>query len=85
MPAIPGRYVVNIGDLLHRWTQGAYRSAVHRVINHSPEHRYSVPFFYNGNLSFQLRPLDGSGTGECITVEQHIRGKFDESYTVKGG
>lgn len=75
---------MNIGDLLDGWTRGAYRSAVHRVINRGNEHRYSVPFFYNGNLAYQLRPLDGSDTETGITVEQHIHNKFSESYAVKG-
>jgi isopenicillin N synthase-like dioxygenase len=35
VPAIEDVYVVNIGDLLDGWTKGQYRSAVHRVVNHS--------------------------------------------------
>jgi isopenicillin N synthase-like dioxygenase len=83
VPAIADRYIVNIGDLLDGWTQGAYRSAVHRVINTSKDDRYSVPFFYHGNLACQLRPLDGSKDQTVITVEQHILKKFSQSFAVK--
>lgn len=60
-----------------------YRSAVHRVVNVSTTDRYSVPFFYQGNLATKLDPLDGSGSranegGE--TVEQHIKEMFKKTF-----
>ncbi|KAJ5726252.1 uncharacterized protein N7483_007609 [Penicillium malachiteum] len=83
VPAVPGRYIVNIGDLLDGWTRGEYRSAVHRVINKTDHHRYSVPFFYDGNLSYKLRPLDGTSDEMAMTVEEHLRKKWSQSYSIK--
>lgn len=83
VPAVANRFVVNAGDLLYGWTNGKYKSAVHRVINDGSEHRYSVPFFYTGNLSFKLRPLDGSEDDKAITVAQHVKAMYDKTYAVQ--
>jgi isopenicillin N synthase-like dioxygenase len=44
-PSIDGAYVVNGGDILHRWTNGRFLSTPHRVRNVSGQVRYAVPFF----------------------------------------
>jgi isopenicillin N synthase-like dioxygenase len=56
---IPGAYVVNLGNLMARWTNHHYTSNTHRVLNFSPTHRYSIPFFYNGNASHVLSTIPG--------------------------
>ncbi|EFA84105.1 hypothetical protein PPL_03178 [Heterostelium album PN500] len=46
VPFVKDSYVVNIGDMLQRWTNDIYRSTAHRVLR-PPKgvHRYSIPFF----------------------------------------
>ncbi|KAH8598931.1 2og-Fe oxygenase family protein [Bisporella sp. PMI_857] len=74
-------YVVNVGDMLQMWTSGRYKSSLHRVINRGGKDRYSVPFFFDGNLDTVLRPLDGSELkGEALTVEEHMRERFSSTY-----
>lgn len=56
-PPVPGTLVVNIGDILTRWTNGAFASTPHRVINTSGKARYSFPFFFGANYETVVRPL----------------------------
>ena len=50
VPAVEGSFVVNVGDLMARWTNDRWVSTIHRVVNppreHSDKDRCSVAFFY---------------------------------------
>ncbi len=48
-PPLAGSFVVNIGDLMARWTNDLFTSTPHRVINRSGRARYSFPFFIGAN------------------------------------
>ncbi|ERF75875.1 hypothetical protein EPUS_01241 [Endocarpon pusillum Z07020] len=79
----PDAYVVNVGSMLSKWTRNEYKSSVHRVINRNPGDRYSVVFFFDGNLDCRLSPLDGQGEKEgeeVLTVEGHMLKRMRESY-----
>jgi len=49
-------YVVNIGDMLARWTGHHFKSTIHRVVNLSPAERYSSPYFLEPNLDTVITP-----------------------------
>jgi isopenicillin N synthase-like dioxygenase len=83
---LPGTYVVNLGDMISRWTNDRYRSTVHRVVNASGRERYSVPFFYTGNYAYEVECIPTClAPGEKpkyppVSVEQHMREMYKRTY-----
>lgn len=83
---LPMTYVVNLGDMIARWTNDRYHSTVHRVVNASGRERYSVPFFYTGNYAHNVECIPTClASGEKpkylpITVEAHMREMYRRTY-----
>ncbi|EFJ07932.1 hypothetical protein SELMODRAFT_229575 [Selaginella moellendorffii] len=46
---LKGAFIVNLGDMLERWTNNLFRSTLHRVLNYGVE-RYSIAFFMGPNF-----------------------------------
>ena len=51
VPVIPNTLIINIGDIMQRWTNDTWKSTLHQVINIkcSSERRQSIAFFHNPN------------------------------------
>jgi isopenicillin N synthase-like dioxygenase len=50
-PPIPGSFVLNVADMLARWTNDRFVSTPHRVINKKPGDRYSLPYFFDTDMN----------------------------------
>ena len=58
-PPIEDTFVLNVGDMLARWTNDRFVSTPHRVINHSGRDRYSLPYFFYPAMDSMIECLPG--------------------------
>ncbi|RAK80868.1 isopenicillin N synthase family dioxygenase [Aspergillus fijiensis CBS 313.89] len=83
---VPGALVVNLGNMMMRWTNDRYLSNLHRVINRSGEERYSAPFFFSGNPDFLVECIPScKGETEAakyppITVQEWMLARYADTY-----
>jgi isopenicillin N synthase-like dioxygenase len=85
---MPGTFVVNLGDMIERWTNGLYRSTLHRVRNRAPgRDRYSVAYFSNPDFHSRVECLptctDAAHPPRYApcTAGQHLQESFERSYS----
>ena len=88
MPPIPGTLVVNIGDLLERWSNRRYRSTVHRVINSSGRERLSLVLAYDPNFETVVDPRAFCADGESphdepITCGEYLLWRFRKAFSYR--
>ena len=88
MPPIPGTFVVNIGDLLERWSNRRYRSTVHRVINSSGRERLSLVLAYDPNFETLVDPRAFCAQGETphdepITCGDYLLWRFRKAFSYR--
>ncbi|GAA6046395.1 hypothetical protein JCM3770_004898 [Rhodotorula araucariae] len=64
-PPKPGTFVLNLGDMMHRMTNGLFKSTVHRAINRTGQDRMSLPFFFGLDYDAEVAVLPS-----CITPDR---------------
>lgn len=78
-PPVPNSFVIILGEMLLRFTNGAYRSAAHRVTkNTSGRSRYSAPTFFDPDYDYRVAcvptcmPANGEPAFGACTVAEHM-------------
>ncbi|KAI7865003.1 hypothetical protein BDF14DRAFT_1731206 [Spinellus fusiger] len=87
-PIVENAVLVNVGDLMEAWTNGLFKSTVHRVV-FLPEHqhldRYSIPFFVHPENSVLLKPIPSKivpfvEKEKLITASEHLTNRLHATY-----
>lgn len=88
-PYRPDCFILNIGDILARWTNGRFNSTPHRVVNRSTEQaRYSIGMFFDPNLDTVVEPLPrfaGEGEAPAIRYGDYFSMRLDANYPDRVG
>ena len=50
-PIIPGTFLINLGNIMRRWSNDRFLSTPHGVLNESGTDRYSIAYFHSPNPS----------------------------------
>ena len=87
-PPIDGTLVVNVGDLLSRWTDGAYKSTPHRVINNSGYDRLSLVLAFDPDPGTMVDARDVYGKSytpaqDAITCGDYLLWRFKKAFSYR--
>jgi isopenicillin N synthase-like dioxygenase len=89
VPVVPGSFVINIGDLLARWTNDRWVSTVHRVVsNGAGGERFSLPFFHQPNFDAVIECIptcssaDNPPRYEPVVSGPYLLDKFKLAYAL---
>lgn len=87
-PPIEGTLVVNVGDLLSRWTNGAYKSTPHRVVNTSGRERLSLVLAFDPDPQTVIDARDLYGESfnskeEPITCGDYLIWRFAKAFAYR--
>eukprot|EP01026_Neomeris_dumetosa_P051909 TRINITY_DN4578_c0_g1_i1.p1 TRINITY_DN4578_c0_g1~~TRINITY_DN4578_c0_g1_i1.p1 ORF type:complete len:337 (+),score=35.23 TRINITY_DN4578_c0_g1_i1:63-1013(+) len=79
-------FVINLGDMVQRWTNDMYKSTLHRVVLKTNQDRYSLPFFLDADFDAIVECIP-SCAGESgpkypkTSVGQYLVDKINQTTT----
>lgn len=87
-PPIDGTLIVNVGDLLARWTNHAYHSTPHRVVNSSGRERMSLVLAFDPDPETVIDAREVCGQGDDvaddpITCGDYLVWRFGKAFSYR--
>jgi isopenicillin N synthase-like dioxygenase len=67
-PVIPGTFLINLGNMMRRWSNDRFLSTPHGVINESGTDRYSIAYFHSPNPATTIDCLPS-----CVSPDNPAR------------
>lgn len=89
IPPRPGQFVVNLGDLLTRWTGGRYQARHHRVVGGLGQDRYSIPFFLDPNVDADVSVVptcldeQSAALYPPVNAGTYLQSRFDATFVYR--
>ncbi len=87
-PPIEGTLIVNVADLLSRWTDGAYNSTPHRVVNSSGRERLSLVLAFDPDPETvidarEIFGADHPARQDAITCGDYLIRRFNKAFSYR--
>ena len=87
-PPIDGTLIVNVADLLSRWTGGIYKSTPHRVVNSSGQERLSIVLAFDPDPETLINPgeipeIEKNTNEEPITCGDYLIWRFNKAFSYR--
>jgi len=84
-PPLEDTWVVNVADMLSRWTNGRWQSTPHRVKNLSGGDRYSCPYFFDMAMDsiVEVLPTCGAPKLPAVRYGDYLLERLDKNYTYR--
>jgi len=67
-PIIPGTFLINLGNMMRRFSNNRFLSTPHGVLNESGTDRYSIAYFHSPNPNSTIECLPS-----CVSVDNPAR------------
>jgi isopenicillin N synthase-like dioxygenase len=86
VPYVPESFAVNAGDMMHRWTNGRFKSTPHRALPPVGRDRYAIPFFLGPHVDTVIACLptcqgpENPARFPPITYEDYLLWWYDANY-----
>ena len=88
-PNIPGTFIVNIGNMMQRWTNDRFSSTPHQVLNKSQHYRFAIPLFFDPDMDAVIECLptchsaDGTSRYPPLHYGDYFLDALDRTYAYR--